>query len=65
MALDEPKEDDAIYEFDGFKYIIRKSLMNMIQPVKVDFTTMGFRITSNMDRGTGCSTCGSSSAGCS
>jgi len=53
MALDEPKEEDALYEFDGFKYIIKKTLIDQIQPVKVDFTTMGFRITSNMDSGTG------------
>ena len=63
MALDEPKKEDAVYEFDGFKYIIRKTLMDRIQPVKVDFNTLGFRISSNMDRGAGCSTC-SSSAGC-
>ncbi len=64
MALDEPKEEDAVYEFEGFKYIIRKTLMDRVQPVKVDFTTMGFRITSSMDRSTGCTTCASSS-GCS
>jgi Fe-S cluster assembly iron-binding protein IscA len=57
MALDEPKEDDAVYELDGFKYIIRKTLMDQVKPVKVDFTSMGFRITSNMSRGAGCSTC--------
>lgn len=57
MALDEPKEEDAVYEFDGFKYIIKKTLIDRIQPVKVDFNTMGFRITSNMDSGRGRSTC--------
>ena len=57
MALDEPKEDDAVYESDGFKYIIRKTLMDRVKPVKVDFTAMGFKITSSMDRGAGCSTC--------
>jgi len=64
MALDEPKEDDAVYKFNGFKYIIRKTLMDRVQPVKVDFTSMGFKITSNMDSGAGPATC-SSGAGCS
>jgi len=64
MALDEPKAEDAVYEFDGFKYIIRKTLMDRITPVKVDFTSLGFRITSSMDRGVGHTTC-SSRAACS
>lgn len=64
MALDEPKDDDTVYELDGFKYIIQKTLLDRVQPVKVDFTSMGFKITSNMDSGAGRTTC-SSGAGCS
>jgi iron-sulfur cluster assembly protein len=57
MALDEPKDDDTVYELDGFKYIIRKTLLDRVRPVKVDFSSIGFRITSSMDRGAGCATC--------
>ena len=49
MALDEPKENDAIYEKDGFKYVIDKNTNKHYQPIRVDFSYMGFQITSAAD----------------
>jgi iron-sulfur cluster assembly protein len=45
MALDEPKDNDDIFEIDGFTYLIDKHLLASAQPVLVDFSAFGFRIT--------------------
>ncbi|MBC8431255.1 MAG: hypothetical protein H8D96_04990 [Desulfobacterales bacterium] len=63
MALDEPKDSDTVYEIDGFKYIVDQEFMEKAQPIKVDFTEMGFKLDSAMDfgAGAGCSGCGTAS----
>jgi Fe-S cluster assembly iron-binding protein IscA len=60
MALDEPKESDEVYEIEGFKYVVDKDFMEKAKPVKIDFTTYGFKLSSNIDFGpvaSGCSGC--------
>ena len=37
MALDEPKDNDEVYEIEGFKYIIDKDFMEKAKPVKIDY----------------------------
>ena len=65
MALDEPKDSDEVYEIEGFKYVVDKDFMEKAKPVKIDFTTYGFKLSSNIDFGpvssgcAGCSTDGS------
>lgn len=60
MTLDELKENDLVYEFGNFKYIVDKEFMEQAKPIKVDFTPMGFKVTSSIDLGAGCdSSCGS------
>jgi hypothetical protein len=49
MALDEPKDSDAVFEVDGFTYLIDRRLLDEVRPVTVDFTTFGFRISANFD----------------
>lgn len=63
MALDEPKESDTVYEIDGFTYIVDREFMEKAQPIKVDFTEMGFKLDSGIDFGakSGCSGCGTAS----
>ena len=65
MALDEPKESDDVYEIDGFKYIVDQEFMEKVQPIKVDFTEMGFKLDCETDfgagAGAGCSGCGTAS----
>ncbi len=60
MALDEPKETDKEFDIDGFKYIVDQDFYEKVQPVKVDFTYFGFRVSSDMDfgAGAGCTSCG-------
>jgi hypothetical protein len=58
MALDEPKETDNLYEINGFKFIVDKNFYEKAKPVKVDFLGYGFKITSGIDFGASCSSCG-------
>ena len=53
MALDEPSENDDIFNIDNFKYIINKDFMEKAKPLKVDYSTLGFKISSSMDLGGG------------
>ncbi len=64
MALDEKKDTDDGFVYDGVEYIMEKDLMAKATPVKVDFTGMGFALDSNLSLGGGCSSCGSSGSCC-
>ncbi|MEE8431418.1 MAG: hypothetical protein V3S16_09225 [Candidatus Desulfatibia sp.] len=63
MALDEPKESDTVHEINGFKYIVDQEFMEKVQPIKIDFTEMGFKLDCGVDLGAGadCSGCGTAS----
>jgi Fe-S cluster assembly iron-binding protein IscA len=39
MALDEPKDDDSVFDVNGFQFIMEKEFYEKAQPVKVDFLT--------------------------
>ncbi|WP_372681282.1 hypothetical protein [Desulfosarcina sp.] len=61
MALDEPKDTDERLIVDGFQYIVDKDLLAMANPIKIDFTPMGFHVTGNLnttESAVGCGTCG-------
>lgn len=62
MALDEPKDNDDVYEIDGFRYLVNKEFMEKVKPIKVEFSQMGFRVTANIDLSQGCKSCGTSSS---
>ena len=57
MALDEPKDSDEIYEIEGFKYVVDKDFMEKAKPVKIDFTTYGFKLSSSIEFDPSCSGC--------
>jgi hypothetical protein len=64
LALDEPRENDDIFDIDNFKYIIDKDFMEKVKPLKIDYSALGFKISSSMDLGGGgCGGCGSTSDG--
>ena len=65
MALDEPQENDEVYDIGSFKYVVDKELLEKAKPIKIDFMGNGFSITSSMVFEGGCGSCGSSSSGCS
>ncbi len=58
MALDEPQENDEIFDDNGITYIINRQLFEQTKPIHVDFITthMGseFSISSNMSRNSLC-----------
>ncbi len=63
MALDEPKDDDQVFEEKGTKYIMEKTIYDQAKPVNVDFVESprgsGFQLTSNLAQpaGDGCGSC--------
>jgi Fe-S cluster assembly iron-binding protein IscA len=66
MALDELKKDDAVYDIDGFQYIVNKEFLEKAKPIKVDFLVHGFKLDCgiNFSPATGCAGCGTSDACC-
>ncbi len=64
MALDETRDTDEVYDFNGYSYIVDKEFLEKAQPIKVDFLSTGFFISSSIELGGGCSSCGSDEGGC-
>ena len=58
MALDEPRDNDQVFDDRGLSYVIEKDLYNQVKPIKVDFVNSpmgsGFNIASNMAMGASC-----------
>jgi hypothetical protein len=65
MALDEPKDTDNIYTLNDFQYVVNKDFMEKVKPIKVDFTPFGFKVSSGVDLGAGCSSCSTTGSCCS
>jgi len=59
MALDEPKDNDSVFDIDGFKYLVDNDLLDKAKPIKVDFLNIGFKIESSLKfgAGSGCEGC--------
>ncbi len=57
LALDEPKEEDDVYDIDGFTYVVNKDFMEKVKPIRVDFSPIGFRIDCGYDFGKNCGSC--------
>jgi Fe-S cluster assembly iron-binding protein IscA len=61
MALDEPKEDDQLFDEGGVKYAINKGLYEQVKPVQVDFVQTargsGYRVTGNIAKSCGSCSC--------
>ena len=61
MALDEPKEEDKVFELEGVTYLVDSGLLNQARPIKVDFIEdghcSGFAITSMLSRPENCGSC--------
>ncbi len=65
MALDEPKDTDNKYTVDNFQYVVNKDFMEKVKPIKIDFTTFGFKVSSGVDFSSACSTCSTTGSCCS
>jgi len=65
MALDELKDNDEVFEVEGFKYLVNKEFMEKAKPIKVDFAMYGFKLDCGMDFGSGCNSCSTEGSCCS
>jgi Uncharacterized conserved protein len=69
LALDEPKENDKIFEESDLKFLLDESLLAQCGAVKVDFIEAGYRsgfsITSANALGGGSCSSGSCGGSCS
>ncbi len=61
MALDEPKENDQVFEEGGLTFLVNRTLLEQVKPITVDFVEnavgSGFRLQSNLPQGDCCSSC--------
>jgi len=64
LALDEAKPNDRIFEYAGIQYLVDKAFLSQVQPIEIDFTDHGFKISSALELGGGCGGCGSSRTCC-
>ncbi len=69
MALDEPKEDDKVFDDDGITYVINSELFERAKPIQVDFVTSftgaGFSISSGLAaNSSSAGSCSSNSCSC-
>jgi hypothetical protein len=65
MALDEPKDTDTVHEIGDYQFVVDTVFLEKAKPVKVDFTNYGFAISSSIDLGQGCGSCGDKGSCCS
>jgi iron-sulfur cluster assembly protein len=66
MALDKPQENDETYKIDDLTFLADKDFMKDADPVKIDFISTGFHVTSNIkfDKSATCGSCSSASDSC-
>ena len=64
MALDDVQTTDAVCEAGGFRFIMAKTLLEQSLPVLIDYAQAGFRISSSLDLGKGCQSCGTAGSCC-
>lgn len=59
MALDESRDSDEVFEVNGFKFCIEKSLYEKAGGINVDAGYMGFVVESvnSLSSGGGCASC--------
>ena len=62
LALDEPGDDDNVFEIDGFKVVVNKDLLKDLVSINVDAGSNGFMVTAS---GLAQSSCPSAEGGCS
>ena len=62
MALDEPKENDEVFNENGLTFLINKELLDSVKPVSVEFVETprgsGFSVKSALtNKEGGCGSC--------
>lgn len=66
MVLDEPREEDQIFNLKGITYLVEKELYERAKPIMIDYVVSpfgsGFQIRSNLNLGG--ASCGGSCSTC-
>ena len=62
MALDEPKDTDAVFDINGFQFIIDVNIFKEARPIKVDFAHFGFQLDCALQFDGACTACSTSSS---
>ena len=61
MALDEPREDDEVFDESGITYVVNKQLFDRVKPIQIDFLKTergsGYRISANLAKACGSCSC--------
>lgn len=63
MALDEPRENDEVFNEDGIEFLINKELFDQAKPIMIDFFQSplggGFTVQSALSKSKegGCGSC--------
>lgn len=65
MAVDKKTPQDKVFEYKGVEYIMDQELLDQAKPVRVDYSNNGFRLESNLELPSGCSSCGTKGSCCS
>ena len=61
LALDEARENDEVFDLDGYTFVVEKELSTLASPITVDMTEYGFAVTSSLQLEGG--SCGGGSCG--
>jgi len=65
LGLDDPTQEDEVFDINGFQFVANKELLAEAQPVTIDFKNVGFEITSSIQPAAGgCAGCGTSETCC-
>lgn len=58
MALDEPRDNDEVFDDRELTYVIDKELFDRVKPIKVNYINSpmgsGFNIASSLEQGASC-----------
>lgn len=65
MALDDKKNTDTVFTFAGIEYLVDSEFLEQAKPIDVDYIESGFKVTSSLELGGGCSSCGTEGSCCS
>lgn len=64
LSMEEPGKDDVELVAGVYTYCIDRKLLDRVSPIKVDFTSTGFKFHSRIDLGPKCPGCGKEGAFC-
>ena len=64
LAVEEPEDGEVGFEIENYKFYIDPEVFRTVAPIKVDFSTTGFKIHSAIDISPKCPGCGEKGAWC-